>query len=145
MRKIDLRSLIFAVGIYTFLAIIFSIFNSWVISYTEGMLFGDAGAYSHEDHVAVRDHVFYQTFDYIFEFLKIVIPCSYVAYRCKNGELRNAFAMSSLAALFSSLTTYSWFPFSVPVTVVLFAVLYSVISLPVGLLAKYVKARRLRT
>ena len=141
VEKLNIRSLIYGVGVFAIMSILIAIIAAWVKGYVEGQLFGDAGAYSFEDHQLVRDHSLVVYFEFSSTFVRFIVTCSTVAYTARSNEIINTLCMSALISAFMAFGWFEVFPQYAFGMLVLAVFVNAVFALPIGYTFKKVRAK----
>ena len=110
LSKLSWKPLGIGLGVFIVIRILLMIAKSWVSGYVEGQLFGESGAYSHEDNLAIIYHPimsWYEVFSYL---VKLVVPCTLVAYLSREKEIVSTVLFAIILSLLDSLNWYGVYP-----------------------------------
>ena len=131
LSKLSWKSLGIGLGVFIVISILLMIVKSWISGYVEGQLFGDNGAYSHEDNLALIYHPIMSWYEVLSYIIKLLVPCAFVVYLAEKNEIVNAILFSVALALLDSLSWYGVYPNSAGM-VVLTIVINVLIVAPLG-------------
>ena len=136
MKRINIKALLIATVASIFLAIIISVLDSYVSLYAETQLFGDKGAYSHEDKLAVLKHSSVTIFGLSSLLISILFPILFAAVIAKGQELSHAIYMTVLGIIYSYFTFASGFPGMEAMLMQGYTIFSLILALPAGYAAR---------
>jgi len=136
MKHINIKALLLATVASIFIAIIISVLDSYVSQYAESQLFGNKGAYSHEDKLAILKHPSVMIFGLSGFLFSILLPIIVAAIIAKNQELSHAFYMAVLGSIYSYFTFASGFSGMEIMLAKGYTIISLVLALPAGYAAR---------
>lgn len=136
MKHISIKAFFLATVASFFLAIIISILGAVVSDIAESVIFGDAGAYSYEDHQEVQAHTSVTLFYLFSSILTIIVPCAVAAIVANSYKVTHALLMACLGVIYSYLTWIHNF-MAMEVNLLLgYTIISLVLALPTGLVVR---------